>query len=345
MDRFSFLNAAHAAFFADLYDQYLQNPDSVEASWRSFFQGFDFANEFNGGPVEQLSAMANGDISSSNISDKLQKEFKVLKLIDGYRSRGHLFTKTNPVRERRNFTPTLALENFGLSNTDLTTVFDAASILGHKPATLQQILDHLNNVYCQHIGIEYMYMRRPEVVQWIQDRLNINDNLPNFDNDQKKHILGKLNEAVSFENFLHTKYVGQKRFSLEGGETIIPAIDALIEAAAEKGVEQFVMGMAHRGRLNVLANIFRKSTQDIFSEFDGKDYDQEYFDGDVKYHLGLTSDRKTRSGKNININLAPNPSHLETVGAVIEGITRAKQDYPSLSMVMLLLLDKAFCMK
>jgi 2-oxoglutarate dehydrogenase E1 component len=326
MDRFSFLNAAHAAFFADLYDQYLQNPDSVEASWRSFFQGFDFANEFNGGPVEQLSAMANGDISSSNISDKLQKEFKVLKLIDGYRSRGHLFTKTNPVRERRNFTPTLALENFGLSNTDLTTVFDAASILGHKPATLQQILDHLNNVYCQHIGIEYMYMRRPEVVQWIQDRLNINDNLPNFDNDQKKHILGKLNEAVSFENFLHTKYVGQKRFSLEGGETIIPAIDALIEAAAEKGVEQFVMGMAHRGRLNVLANIFRKSTQDIFSEFDGKDYDQEYFDGDVKYHLGLTSDRKTRSGKNININLAPNPSHLETVGAVIEGITRAKQD-------------------
>jgi 2-oxoglutarate dehydrogenase E1 component len=326
MDRFSFLNAAHAAFFADLYDQYLQNPDSVEASWRSFFQGFDFANEFNGNPVEQLSAMANGDMSSSNISDKLQKEFKVLKLIDGYRSRGHLFTKTNPVRERRNFTPTLALENFGLSNTDLTTVFDAASILGHKPATLQQILDHLNNVYCQHIGIEYMYMRRPEVVQWIQDRLNINDNLPNFDNDQKKHILGKLNEAVSFENFLHTKYVGQKRFSLEGGETIIPAIDALIEAAAEKGVEQFVMGMAHRGRLNVLANIFRKSTQDIFSEFDGKDYDQEYFDGDVKYHLGLTSDRKTRSGKNININLAPNPSHLETVGAVIEGITRAKQD-------------------
>jgi 2-oxoglutarate dehydrogenase E1 component len=326
MDRFSFLNAAHAAFFADLYDQYLQNPDSVEASWRSFFQGFDFANEFNGSPVEQLSAMANGDMSSSNISDKLQKEFKVLKLIDGYRSRGHLFTKTNPVRERRNFTPTLALENFGLSNTDLTTVFDAASILGHKPATLQQILDHLNNVYCQHIGIEYMYMRRPEVVQWIQDRLNINDNLPNFDNDQKKHILGKLNEAVSFENFLHTKYVGQKRFSLEGGETIIPAIDALIEAAAEKGVEQFVMGMAHRGRLNVLANIFRKSTQDIFSEFDGKDYDQEYFDGDVKYHLGLTSDRKTRSGKNININLAPNPSHLETVGAVIEGITRAKQD-------------------
>jgi 2-oxoglutarate dehydrogenase E1 component len=327
MDRFSFLNAAHTAFFADLYDQYLQNPDSVEPSWRSFFQGFDFANEFGDSPSERLAVVASGQVEDSAISDKLQKEFKVLKLIDGYRTRGHLFTKTNPVRERRNFSPTLELEDFGLSNADLNTVFDAAKILGHQPSTLQQIISHVKNVYCQHIGIEYMYMRNPEVIQWIQTRLNINDNLPNFNNDEKKHILSKLNEAVSFENFLHTKYVGQKRFSLEGGETIIPAIDALIEAAAEKGVEQFVMGMAHRGRLNILANIFRKSTQDIFSEFDGKDYDQEYFDGDVKYHLGLTSNRKTRTGKNININLAPNPSHLETVGAVIEGITRAKQDH------------------
>jgi 2-oxoglutarate dehydrogenase E1 component len=171
-----------------------------------------------------------------------------------------------------------------------------------------------------------MYIRKPEVIQWIQEKLGVNGNTPTFSPDEKKVILNKLNEAVSFENFLHTKYVGQKRFSLEGGESIIPGLDALIEAAAEKGVEQFVMGMAHRGRLNILANIFGKSTQDIFSEFDGKDYDQEYFDGDVKYHLGLTSDRKTRTGKHININLAPNPSHLETVGAVIEGITRAKQD-------------------
>jgi 2-oxoglutarate dehydrogenase E1 component len=326
MDRFSFLNAAHSAFFADLYDQYLENPDSVEASWRSFFQGFDFANEFNSNPVEQPSAMASGNVPVAENSEKIQKEFKVLKLIDAYRTRGHLFTKTNPVRERRVFSPTLDLENYGLSTADLNTVFDAAHVLGQKPSTLQEILKHLQNVYCQHIGIEYMYMRNPLIINWIQSRLNINDNLPNFDPNQKKHILSKLNEAVSFENFLHTKYVGQKRFSLEGGESVIPALDALIEAAADRGVEQFVMGMAHRGRLNVLANIFGKSTQDIFSEFDGKDYDKEYFDGDVKYHLGLTSDRKTKSGKSININLAPNPSHLETVGAVIEGITRAKQD-------------------
>jgi 2-oxoglutarate dehydrogenase E1 component len=328
MDRFSFLNAAHTEFFAQTYDQYLLNPDSVEPSWRAFFQGFDFGmttyNEENIG--EQIATYTATSVDNGQVSEKLQKEFNVLKLIDAYRTRGHLFTKTNPVRDRRTYEPNLDLSNFGLSDADLNTVFDAAKILGHQPSTLQQIIAHLKNVYCQHIGIEYMYMRKPEVIQWIQDRININDNLPSFNPEEKKHILGKLNEAVSFENFLHTKYVGQKRFSLEGGESIIPALDALIEAAAEKGVEHFVMGMAHRGRLNILANIFGKATQDIFSEFDGKDYDKEYFDGDVKYHLGLTSERKTKSGKKININLAPNPSHLETVGAVIEGITRAKQD-------------------
>ena len=328
MDRFSFLNAAHADFFAQLYDQYIENPDSVEPSWRSFFQGFDFGMEtYNGENLAQHTPetrSSQGD--TTQISEQLQKEFKVVKLIEGYRSRGHLFTKTNPVRDRRTFTPNLDLENFGLSNADLNTVFDAAKILTLAPCTLSEIVKHLELIYCQHIGVEYTYIRKPEVIQWIHDKIGVNDNQPNFSTDQKKAILNKLNQAVSFENFLHTKYVGQKRFSLEGGESIIPALDALIERAAEKGVEQFVMGMAHRGRLNVLANIFGKSTQDIFGEFDGKDYDQEYFDGDVKYHLGLTADKITSSGKKININLAPNPSHLETVGAVIEGITRAKQD-------------------
>ena len=222
--------------------------------------------------------------------------------------------------------PTLDIENFGLTTADLSTVFDAAKVIGVPPCSLQDIVARLEAIYCQYIGVEYMYIRNPGVVKWIQDKLGVNNNQPNFSVEEKKTILNKLNQAVSFENFLHTKYVGQKRFSLEGGESVIPALDALIEKAAEKGVEQFVMGMAHRGRLNVLANIFGKSTQDIFGEFDGKDYDQEYFDGDVKYHLGLTADKVTKSGKKININLAPNPSHLETVGAVIEGITRAKQD-------------------
>ncbi|MEZ4786647.1 MAG: 2-oxoglutarate dehydrogenase E1 component [Flavobacterium haoranii] len=331
MDRFSFLNAAHTAFFADLYEQYLQNPDSVEPSWRSFFQGFDFA-QANYGSEEVGQIIASGDYSCEHVTEKLQKEFNVLKLIEGYRTRGHLFTKTNPVRERRAYSPTLALENFGLSQADLNTVFDAAKIVNMKPSTLADIVKHLESVYCQSIGVEFMYIRDPKVQDWIKNRLDINDNQPNFNANQKKQILRKLNEAISFETFLHTKYVGQKRFSLEGCEAAIPALDALIEKAAEKGVEQFVMGMAHRGRLNVLANIFGKNTQNIFSEFDGKDYDDDmYFDGDVKYHLGLTSDRLTNSGKQINLNLAPNPSHLETVGAVIEGIARAKQDrnYPN----------------
>ena len=328
MDRFSFLNAAHTEFFAQLYDQYTDNPDSVEPSWRSFFQGFDFGSTIysDENPVTFLANAAASDVESIHVSEKLQKEFKVLKLIDGYRTRGHLFTKTNPVRERRSSSPSLDIVNFGLSESDMDTVFDAAKVIKIQPCSLKEIIKHLDSIYCQHIGVEYMYIRNPEVIEWIQSKIGKNDNQPNFSTDEKKAILNKLNQAVSFENFLHTKYVGQKRFSLEGGESIIPALDALIEKAAEKGVEQFVMGMAHRGRLNVLANIFGKSTQDIFGEFDGKDYDQEYFDGDVKYHLGLTADKVTSTGKKININLAPNPSHLETVGAVIEGIARAKQD-------------------
>lgn len=328
MDRFSFLNAAHAEFFAQLYDQYLENPDSIEPSWRGFFQGFDFGmSTYNGeNPVAQTENGTSGSLESNSASEKLQKEFNVIKLIDAYRNRGHLFTKTNPVHKRRTYTPTLDIENFGLSKADLSTVFDAAKVIKIAPCSLADILAHLDKIYCQSIGVEYMYIRNPNDIQWIQNKIGHNDNHPDFSHDQKRAILNKLNQAVSFENFLHTKYVGQKRFSLEGGESIIPAIDSLIEMAAEKGIEQFVMGMAHRGRLNVLANIFGKSTQDIFGEFEGKDYDQDQFDGDVKYHLGLTAQKTTKSGKTININLAPNPSHLETVGAVIEGITRAKQD-------------------
>lgn len=319
MDRYSFLNAVHPSFIAELYDKYLQFPDAVEPSWRAFFQGFDFGIE--NGSIEAL-----GIEQRTAIPENVLKEFQVIRLIDGYRSRGHLFTKTNPVRERRKYTPTLDIENFGLQQSDLQTRFQAGEVLGIGEATLEDILVHLNKIYCQSIGVEYMYIRNPKEIEWIQQKLNINDNQPNFTPTQKQAILKKLNEAVSFENFLHTKYVGQKRFSLEGGESLIPALDALIENAAEIGVEQFVMGMAHRGRLSTLTNIFGKSAKDIFSEFDGKDYEQDIFDGDVKYHLGWTSHRETESGKKINLNIAPNPSHLETVGAVVQGIARAKQD-------------------
>ncbi len=330
MDKYSFLNAAHTAYFAELYDQYLINPDSVEPSWRAFFQGFDFGMESadTGADPGQNGLMVTipGSGERVEVPENVQKEFQVVKLIDGYRSRGHLFTKTNPVRERRKYSPTLALENFGLSEADLENTFSAGEILGLGPATLANIVNHLESIYCDAIGVEYMYIRKPEEIQWIQNKLNINDNHGSYTAEQKKHILAKLNEAVTFESFLHRKYVGQKRFSLEGGESLIPALDAVVERAASLGVKQFIMGMAHRGRLNVLTNIFGKSAKDIFSEFDGKDYEQAIFDGDVKYHLGWTADRITDNGNKIRMNLAPNPSHLETVGAVVQGISRAKQD-------------------
>ena len=312
MDKYSFLGAVHSNMIEMMYDQYIQNPDSVDEGWRSFFQGFDFAKEIYS--------------EDDEVPETFKKEFRVINLINAYRTRGHLFTKTNPVRERRKYTPSLAIEHFDLEEADLEIVFQAGSTVGIGPATLQEIITHLEQVYCQSIGVEYMYIRKPEEVEWIKNRLHQNNNTPTFNVDQKKHILHKLNQAVAFENFLHTKYVGQKRFSLEGAESLIPALDALIERGADLGVEEYVMGMAHRGRLNVLANIFNKTYKDIFTEFEGKEYEDALFDGDVKYHLGFTSEQACDNGKKVKMSLSPNPSHLEAVDPVVEGISRAKID-------------------
>ena len=313
MDPYSFLNTAHTAYFAELYDQYLINPESVEPSWRAFFQGFEFG----------IDKVEKGEF---HIPENILKEFKVVKLINGYRTRGHLFTNTNPVRQRRTYKPNLDLTNFDLSEDDLLEEFDAGEIIGIGRASLENIIIHLERIYCTSIGIEYMYIRTPERIKWIQSYLNDNDNKPQLSDDQRKHILKKLIQANNFESFLHKKYVGQKRFSLEGGETLIPALDLIFERAADKGVKEFIVGMAHRGRLNTLSNIFGKPAKEIFSEFDGKDYEDQVFDGDVKYHLGWTSKRKSDKGIGIYLNIAPNPSHLESVGPVVQGIARAKQD-------------------
>ena len=332
MDKFSFLNAVHSGFIADLYDQYLISPDSVEPSWRSFFQGYDFANE-SYSLKDEVETTINSTNNSSykescpEVPDTVLKEFRVIDLINGYRTRGHFFTKTNPVRERRKYTPTLAIENFGLSESDLDTVFDAGNQTGSGKNTLRNIIKHLEIVYCDSIGVEYMYIRNPEELKWFQGKLAKNANHPEYSVETKKYILKKLSQAVTFENFLQTKYVGQKRFSLEGGEALIPAIGALIRQSAELyGVKEFVLGMAHRGRLNTLVNIFRKPIHELFSEFEGKDFEDEDIDGDVKYHLGLTTYKTLKSNKELKMNLVPNPSHLETVGPVVEGIARAKID-------------------
>ncbi|CAL2078475.1 2-oxoglutarate dehydrogenase E1 component [Tenacibaculum sp. 190524A02b] len=318
MDKFSFLNAVHTEFIGDLYEQYQRNPDAVEPSWRSFFQGYDLANE---------NYTLSEEDDSIEIPEEVRKEFLVIDLINGYRTRGHLFTKTNPVRERRKYTPTLDIENFGLTKNDLNTVFNAGEILGIGPKKLSQIIEHLKAIYCDSIGVEYMYLRNPEELKWWQNRLNQNDNHPKYSVDTKKYILSKLNQAVGFESFLQTKYVGQKRFSVEGGETLIPGISMALRDAAEKyGVKECVLGMAHRGRLNTLVNIFKKPVRDLFSEFEGKDFEDQDIDGDVKYHLGLTLSKTYQEGQEIKMNLVPNPSHLETVDAVVEGIVRAKID-------------------
>ncbi|MDC3133277.1 2-oxoglutarate dehydrogenase E1 component [Bacteroidota bacterium] len=313
MDQFSFLNGIDIDYIDELHQRYLVDKRLVEPSWRTFFDGYEFA---------KFSYEDNDEIPSNVL-----KEFKVINLINAYRTRGHLFTKTNPVRDRRKYHPTLEIKNYGLEEVDLLTVFQASEQVGLEPCSLNEIIIHLEQTYCQSIGIEYQYIRHPERVEWIRKNIELK-NRPQFSVAQKKHILHKLNQATVFEQFLQKKFVGQKRFSIEGAESLIPALDVLIENGSNLGLKEFVVGMAHRGRLNVLANIFNKTYDKIFSEFEGKEYDDEVlFDGDVKYHLGITSEVKTDNGNDVKITLSPNPSHLEAVDPVVEGITRSKLDH------------------
>ncbi len=319
MDRFSYLGNSDVAQIDELYQQFLKDPSSVEASWKEFFDGFEFART-----QYPKNGKGSAQAVSQEIPENVRKEFNVINLINGYRTRGHLFTKTNPVRERRHYQPTLDIENFDLSKEDLETVFHSGTLIGIGPATLKQIIAHLEQTYCASIGAEYKYIRSPEIVSWLEKKMEGTQNMPSFSIEQKRRILKKLNEAVAFENFVHTKFVGQKRFSLEGCETLIPALDAVIDYGADLGIKEFVIGMSHRGRLNVLSNILGKTYEEIFTEFEGLEYDEHGFAGDVKYHLGYSSDVTSASGKNIHLSVAPNPSHLEAVDPVVQGIVRSK---------------------
>ncbi len=325
MDRFSFLGGVHSDFIDELYQQYLTSPDSIEPSWRAFFQGYDFAREEYDEEELDSEKSVEFSLNHSEIVAEIRKEFQVLALIDAYRKRGHLFTATNPVRSRREYNPKLSLENFGLKESDLGEPFQAAKEIGFDSSkSLREIVDRLERVYCRSIGLEYMYVGDPEKISWIQKKLQEGDNAPDYSAEDKKLILHKLNEAVAFESFINRKFVGQKRFSIEGAESLIPAMEFGIRHAAKLGVKEFVVGMAHRGRLNVLSNIFGKTQRDIFSEFEGKEFTDEEFDGDVKYHLGYTTTKTLDNGEEIKLNLSPNPSHLEAVDAVVSGIARAK---------------------
>jgi 2-oxoglutarate dehydrogenase E1 component len=311
MDKYSYLANATPEYLENLYKEFRNKPDSIDPEFRKFFEGFDFAQlNYNG-----KSATVSSD------------EWKVYGLIEGYRQKGHLIAHTNPLKPRIDRHANLELENFGLTEKDLDRKFAIGAEIGLPNASLNEIIAKLRKIYCHSIGFEYGYVRVKEEADFFKGRIEKGDSVINYSAEKKEYILRRLNQAVVFEKFLGTKYIGEKRFSLEGGETTIPALDAVIQTASKAGVEEVVLGMAHRGRLNVLVNIMGKTYEEIFNEFEGNaDYDLTMGDGDVKYHLGFSSQYKTENGKSVYMKLMPNPSHLEAVNPIVEGFTRAKAD-------------------
>ncbi|MCY7357463.1 MAG: 2-oxoglutarate dehydrogenase E1 component [Rudanella sp.] len=337
MDKYSYIANSDAAYVDQLYQAYRQDPASVDASWQTFFEGFDFSLTYgeNGSKTANgTSPATNGTAATTNNqpaktpvdAKHSEKEVSVASLIKAYRSRGHLLAHTNPIRFRKDRNPRLKLADYALSEADLDTVFESGTLLGIGAATLREIMASLEKIYAGRIGFEYMYIREIDVKNWLRNKIEKEALVFDPTIEEKTRFLKKLNEATVFENFLHTKFLGQKRFSLEGGETTIPALDAIINKAADMGVEEVMIGMAHRGRLNVLSNILGKSYESIFDGFEGNIPSQVQGDGDVKYHLGYASLTETPSGKMINVKLAPNPSHLEAVNPVVEGFVRAQAD-------------------
>ncbi len=311
MSKLDFLGAMDPALIDDLYRQFKKDPESVEKEWYSFFSGFEFARKNY----------------SEEVSGHIDKEFNVINFINAFRKRGHLFTETNPVRTRRQYYPTLEIENYGLEKSDLSTVFQAGKEIGIGPATLKKIIEHLNETYRSSIGSEFLFIRHPEKTYWLQRKIESTKNKTLFTVEEKKDIYRHLSKACGFEQFIHKKFVGQKRFSLEGTEPLIPALNYILQKGSESGITEFMIGMAHRGRLNVLANIMKKPYENIFQEFLAEEFEDRIALGDVKYHLGYSNKYQLRNGKEIDIHLAPNPSHLEAVGPIIQGISKAKIDH------------------
>lgn len=314
MNKDSYLGNQDIRLIEEMYRNYQEDPESLDPSWKHFFQGFELARTEYSSPSPQ-------------VGENINKEFAVINLINAYRQRGHLFTKTNPVRARRTYTPTLDIANFKLQESDLNTPFEAGQHIGIGRAKLSDIIAHLEETYCGSVGAEYLYIRHPEIVSWLQEKMESSKNAQSFSPEERKHIYYHLKIAVGFENFIHKKFVGQKRFSLEGAESLIPALDHIIEHGAALGIQEFTLAMAHRGRLNVLGNIMEKPYAEIFKEFYGTEYEADISMGDVKYHLGFENEVQTDQNKKVKLSLLPNPSHLETVSGVIQGLSRAKIDY------------------
>ncbi|MEI8111763.1 MAG: 2-oxoglutarate dehydrogenase E1 component [Chitinophagia bacterium] len=328
MKDFSYITNSHPAFIENLYRSFQQDPTSVDPDLRKFFEGFDFAVSHGVSKVESPSAPSAAQLVAAAAQGGLDiaKELAVYQLIQAYRNKGHLIAVTNPIRARKDRGANLQPGFFGLVETDMDRSFFAGALVGMPGATLRDIEKKLQQTYAHHVGIEFTYITDQQKVDWLTREMESGFSTP-LSIEKKKRILEKLNQGVIFEKFLHTKYIGQKRFSLEGGETTIAALDAVINVASEQEVAEVVIGMAHRGRLNVLANIMGKTYQQIFSEFEGTaQIDQTMGSGDVKYHMGYGSDVPTPSGKTMHLKLMPNPSHLEAVDPVVLGFARAKAD-------------------
>ena len=339
MKDFSYITNQHPQFIENLYNDFKSSPESVDPELRKFFEGFDFAMSHeavpNGHPSKtvataekpsETSVVESNEISHEPSGKDWLYDLRAYRLILGYRNKGHLLAKTNPIRQRKDRGANIELSFYGFEESDLDKTFQSGKLIGLGPTKLRYIFEHLKKCYAHHVGWEFKYISDQVKIDWLTNEIErkFHDPLPL---DTKRRILEKLNEGVMFEKFLHTKYIGQKRFSLEGGETTIAALDQIITTAADLGVQEVVIGMAHRGRLNILANIMGKTYEQIFSEFEGTAIpDTTMGSGDVKYHLGFGSQPTTASGKIINLKLAPNPSHLEAVNPVVLGFARAKAD-------------------
>jgi len=309
MKDFSYITSAHPQFIEGLYQDYSKDPGSVDPELKKFFEGFDFAigNGKNSGGNGNAGAATT--IAPTSSADWMY-EIRAYRMILGYRNKGHLLAKTNPIRTRKDRGANIGLGFYGFTEADFDKVFNAGNLIGLGTTTLRNIYNHLEKCYAGAVGIEFKYISDQKKVDWLTNEIEKKflDPIPL---EKKKRILEKLNQGVMFEKFLHTKYVGQKRFSLEGGETTIAGLDAIINTAADHDVQEVVIGMAHRGRLNVLANVMGKTYEQIFSEFEGTaKMDQTMGSGDVKYHMGYGSELKTPSGKTVHLKLMPNPSNL-----------------------------------
>ncbi len=337
MGALNYLSNVDAGFIEEIYEKYLINPDLIDESWRYFFDGLDLGSEESLRSSSQPKATrnvaqefngqnGNGAKGATVLSLDLSAEAKVADLINAYRERGRLLANIDPLNAPCASHQLLELSNFGLTQEDLDRTFTAGKFLGIGPAKLKIIIERLKQIYCASIAVEYTHIQDPDERIWLQNHMETTGNQENLDQESKRFILKRLTDSETFERFLHTRYVAQKRFSIEGGESLIPCLDRIIEVSADFGANNVVMGMAHRGRLNVLINTYGKKADHIFTEFeDNYKHDAEASIGDVKYHKGFSADVKTRNQKNVHLSLAHNPSHLEFVNPVVEGICRAKQ--------------------